>query len=100
MYINHRQGNWLEWLATIEFVFNNKVHTSTKSLLFKFNYRREQKKGFKIIKKRKYVKTEEFVKEMKEMHKKAKVALKKSQKEMKIYVDRNRKKVVDMGDKK
>jgi len=34
------------------------------------------------------------------MHKKAKVALKKSQKEMKIYVDRNRKKVVDMADKK
>ena len=39
MYINYRQNNWSEWLATIEFVFNNKVHTATKSLLFKVNYR-------------------------------------------------------------
>ena len=39
MYINYRQNNWSEWLATIEFVFNNKVHIATKSLLFKVNYR-------------------------------------------------------------
>ena len=39
MYINYRQNNQSEWLATIEFVFNNKVHTATKSLLFKVNYR-------------------------------------------------------------
>jgi len=28
MYINHRQNNWSEWLATVEFVFNNKVHSN------------------------------------------------------------------------
>ena len=39
MDINYRQNNWLEQLATTEFVFNNKVHTATKSLLFKVNYR-------------------------------------------------------------
>jgi len=27
IYVNHRQNNWLEWLATTEFVFNNKVIT-------------------------------------------------------------------------
>ena len=27
MYINHRQNNWSEWLATAEFTFNNKVIT-------------------------------------------------------------------------
>ena len=37
--INHRQINWSEWLATVEFTFNNKIHTVTKSLLFKVNYK-------------------------------------------------------------
>ena len=39
IYINHRQINWSEWLATVEFTFNNKIHTVTKSLLFKVNYK-------------------------------------------------------------
>ena len=34
MYVNHRQNNWSEWLATAEFTFNNKVHTATKMSLF------------------------------------------------------------------
>ena len=31
MYIDHKQSNWSEWLATAEFTFNNKVHTMLKS---------------------------------------------------------------------
>ena len=34
MYVNYRQNNWLEWLAMVEFAFNNKVHTAIKTLLF------------------------------------------------------------------
>ena len=43
----------------------------------------------------------EFVKEMKKIHKGAKVVLKKSQEEMKRYVNRNRKKIVEykVGDR-
>jgi len=58
-------------LATTEFVFNNKVHISTKLLPFKVNYERKPTIGFEIRKKKK------FVKEIKEMYKKAKVILKK-----------------------
>ena len=78
IYINHKQENWLEWLTTTEFVFNNKVYTTTKSLPFKVNYKRELRIGFEIRKKGKHVKVKEFVKEMKKMHKEAKVVLKKS----------------------
>ena len=53
VYINYRQSNWLEWLATVEFAFNNKIHIVTKSLLFKVNYRRESGIGFEIRKKEK-----------------------------------------------
>ena len=95
MYINHRQSNWLEQLTTAEFAFNNKVHMSAKSSLFKVNYRREPRMGFEIRKREKHAKAEEFVKEMKNIHKEAKAALRKSQKEMKRYMDRNRKKVVE-----
>ena len=75
MYVNHRQNNWSEWLATAEFIFNNKIHIVIKSSLFKVNYRREPRMGFDIRKKGKYVKAEEFVKEIKDRHKEAKVAL-------------------------
>ena len=46
--------------------------------------------GFEIRKKGKHVKVEKFVKKMKKIHEKVKVVLKKSQEEMKKYVNRNR----------
>ena len=83
MYVNYRQNNWSEWLATIEFAFNNKVHTATKMSPFQVNYGKEPRMGFDIRKKRKNKKAEEFVREMKERHEEARVALVRSQKEMK-----------------
>jgi len=38
MFIDHRQEQWPDWLRIMEFVYNNKVHSSTKILLFKANY--------------------------------------------------------------
>ena len=53
--------------------------------------------GFNIRKKGKNVKAEEFVKEMKDRHKKVKAVLVKSQEEMKKQADRNRKEVEKYG---
>jgi len=101
MYVNHRQNNWSEWLATAEFAFNNKVHTVTKMSPFKVNYGREPRMGFDIRKKGKNKKAEEFAREMKERHKKARAALVKAQEEMKRQADRNRKEAEEyrVGDK-
>jgi len=101
MYVNHRQNNWAEWLATAEFAFNNKVHTATKTSPFQVNYGRELRMGFNIRKKGKNEKAEEFVKEMKERHEEAKAALVKLQEEMKRQADRNRKEAEEyrIGDK-
>ena len=93
MYIDHRQSNWSEQLTTAEFTFNNKIHISTKSSLFKVNYEREPRMSFDIRKKEKNVKVKEFVKKIKNRHEKVKVALIKSQKEMKRQVNRNRKEI-------
>ena len=75
MYVDYRQNNLSEWLIIVEFAFNNKVYTSTKSSLFKINYGREPRMGFDIRKKGKNVKAEEFVKEMKNRHKEVKAIL-------------------------
>ena len=101
MYVNYRQNNWSEWLATIEFAFNNKVHTATKMSPFQVNYGKEPRMGFDIRKKGKNEKAEEFVREMKERHEEARAALVKSQEKMKRQADRSRKEAEEyrVGDK-
>ena len=101
MYVNHRQNNWAEWLATAEFAFNNKVYTATRSSPFQVNYGREPRMGFDIRKKGKNEKAEEFVREMKERHEEARAALVKSQEGMKRQADRSRKEAEEyrVGDK-
>jgi len=49
--------------------------------------------GFKIRKKGKFEKAEEFVMRMKEVHEKAEAVLKKSQEEIKKYANRKRSEV-------
>jgi len=92
MFIDHRQEQWPDWLATAEFAYNNKVQTSTKVSLFKANIGQDPCMGFKIRKKRKFEKVEEFVTRMKEVYEETEVALRKSQEEMRKYADRKRSK--------
>ena len=75
-----------------EFAVNNKVHTATKVLPFMANYGKELRMGGDIRRKGKVQSTTEFVERMKKVHEEAEAALKKTQKEMKRYVDRSRKK--------
>jgi len=77
----------------VEFAYNNRVQTSTKVSLFKVNNGRDPCMGFEIRKKGKFEKVEEFVMRMKEVHKEAEAALKKSQEEMKRYANRKRSEV-------
>ena len=94
-FVDHRQKDWLEWLVSVEFVVNNKVHTATKVLPFMANYGRELRMGGDIRKRGKVEKVTEFVERMKKVHEEAGVALKKAQKDMKRQVDRGRKKTKD-----
>ena len=38
VFINHRQEQWLDWLGTTKFAYNNKIHLATKVFPFKANY--------------------------------------------------------------
>ena len=90
-FIEHRQKDWLEWLAVAEFAINNKVHTATKVSPFMANHGKELRIGGDIRRKEKVESTTEFIERMKKVHKEAEMALKKTQEEMKKYVDRGRK---------
>jgi len=90
MFINHRQEQWPDWLGTVEFAYNNKVHSSTKILSFKANYRQDPRIGFEMRRKRKYKGAKKFVTKIREIQEEAKVVLGKAQEEIKKYTDRKR----------
>jgi len=94
-FVDHRQKDWPEWLASAEFVVNNKVHMTTKVSPFMANYGRELRMGGDIRKRGKVEKATEFVERMKKVHKEAGVVLKKAQEDMKRQADKRRKKTED-----
>jgi len=90
MFIDHRQEQWLEWLGTAEFAYDNKVQTSTKVSPFKANSGQDPRIGFELRKKGKFEETNKFVERMQKIQGEAKVALSKAQEDMKRYADRYR----------
>jgi len=77
MFINHRQKQWQEWSEIAEFVYNNKVHSNTRTLPFKANYGQDPRMGFEGRKKRKYEGAKRFVTKIKKIQEEVKVVLKK-----------------------
>jgi len=67
MFIDHRQEQWLEWLETTEFTYNNKINASTQVLLFRANNGRDLRMGFEMRKKRKYEGAGKFTKRVKKV---------------------------------
>jgi len=78
-------------MAAAEFAINNKVHMATKVSPFMANYGREMRMGGDIRRKEKVESVTEFIQRMKKIHEEAEAALRKTQEEMKRYMDRERK---------
>ena len=90
-FVDHRQKDQPELLASAEFAINNKTHSTTKVSPFIVNYRRKLRIGINIRRKGKMEKVTEFAERMKKVHEEAGAALKKVQEEMKRQADRERK---------
>jgi len=69
-------------------VYNNKIYTATKILLFKVNYGQDPRIGFKGRRKGKYEVVGKYVERMKKIQEEAKAALEKAQEEMKKFTNR------------
>ena len=70
-------------LASAEFAINNKINLTTKVSLFIVNYGRELKIGVDLRRKGKIEKATKFTEIMERVQKEARVALKKTQEEIK-----------------
>ena len=70
-FIDYKQKNWPEWLVLAEFAVNNKVHLTTKMLLFIANYSRKLRMGVDIRRKEKMEKAIEFVERIKRVQEEA-----------------------------
>ena len=90
MSIDHRQKQQPDWLGMVEFAYNNKTHSSTKTLPFKANYRQDPRMGFKIRKKGRYEGAEKFVIKIREIQEETKVVLGKAQEKIKKYTNRKK----------
>jgi len=75
IFIDHRQEQWPDWLGTVEFAYNNKIHTATKNSLFKVNYGQDLRIGFEGRRKGKYEAAEKFVEKIRKIQEEAKVVL-------------------------
>ena len=81
--MDHRQETWPEWMATVEFAYNNKVQTSTQQSPFMVNHRRHPRMGFEIKREGKHPAAGDFVEKMRKVQEEVHAALLKSQDEMK-----------------
>jgi len=90
VFIDHRQEQWPDWLGTVEFVYNNKIHTATKISPFKANYGQDPRIGFEGRRKGKYKVAGKFVERMKKIQEEAKAVLEKAQEKIKKSVNRKR----------
>jgi len=88
VFIDHRQEQWLDWLGTAEFAYNNKIHMATKMLPFKANYGQDPRIGFEGRKKGKYKAAGKFVERIKKIQEEAKAVLGKAQEKMKKFANR------------
>jgi len=88
VFIDHRQEQWPDWLGMVEFAYNNKIHTTTKILLFKANYSQDPRMGFERKRKGKYEAAGKFIEKMKKVQEEAKAALGKVQEKMKKFANR------------
>ena len=88
IFINHRQKQQLDWLETVEFVYNNKIHSATKMFPFKINYGQDLRIEFEGRRRERFEVVEKFVERIKKIQKKEKVVLEKAQKEIRKYANK------------
>jgi len=88
VFIDHRQEQWPDWLGTVEFAYNNKIHAATKTSSFKVNYGQNPRIGFEGRRKGKYEAAGKFVKKMKKIQEEAKAVLGKAQEEIKKFTNK------------
>ena len=94
-YINYRQDDWMKWLATAEFQYNNKEHTTTGHTLFQVNYRRHLWKENLTVE-TEIPSLEELLKKMKTTREEARTTMERTKDIMKRLYNKRRRQLQDL----
>ena len=87
--MNYQQDDWMDWLATVEFSYNDKKHAATGRTLFKLNFGRHPWKGDLMVQTG-ILSVEEFMEHLQKSWEQATYAMEESQKNMKQQFDKKR----------
>ena len=87
VYINFRQNDWSEWLSIAEFLYNNKVQTSTDHSLFFVNYSHHLFKGSNLCTKVQSKPAQQFRERMSKVWEEVEASLKMVAETMKWFYD-------------
>ena len=88
-YMNYQQDDWMDWLAAVEFQYNDKKHAVTGRTPFKLNFGRHPWKGDLVVQ-TKILRVEEFLVGIQRSQKQATKAIEEAQKNMKRQFDKKR----------
>ena len=90
IYVNYQQDNWAEWLALVEFAYNDWEHSAMKCSLFFANYGRHPNKGMNQNVQVKSQGAIEFAQQMKNIHEEVGAAIAHAQRLMKKQYDKGK----------
>ena len=88
-YMNYQQDDWMEWLATAEFLYNDKKHAVTDRTLFELNFGRHPWKGDLMVQTG-IPRVEEFIKNLQKSWEHTTYAMEETQRNMKWQFDKKR----------
>jgi len=88
-YVNYQQDNWVEWLATTEFQYNNKRHAAIERTPFKLNFGRHPWKG-NLVAQMEFPRIEEFLTGLQRSWEESMKSMEEAQKNMKKQFNKKR----------
>ena len=88
-YVNYQQDNWMEWIATTEFQYNNKKHMAIKRTSFELNFGRHLQKGDLMVQSE-IPRVEEFLTGIQKSWEQTMKAMEEAQKNIKQQFDKKR----------
>lgn len=101
LFVNHRQDDWVEWLAMAEFSYNNRIQASTRQTPFMLNTGRHPRMGSEPFKHSTNESVDQFAQRMQATRKEAEAALHQAADDMARYYNQGRQEAVSykVGDK-
>ena len=89
LYVNTRQDDWAEWLASFEFAYNNHQHSTTRQTPFELDNGQHPRMGIEPRRQTRLEEAGQFAERMEKSLDKAQAAMERGAEDMKRFYDRH-----------